>query len=143
VERPGHFSEETYRDAAAFRVALRTFVGAAEGHARSAGLPPQQYALLLALRGHASYPEVSVKDMAEALQIRQSSASLLVDRAVKQGHVARVRSEHDRRLLRLYLTPSGQMMLDRVMAANRAELQQLDWGEVARILREALAVPAP
>lgn len=137
----GRFPEGTYREAALFRVALRAFFRAAEDNARAEGLTPQQWMLLLALRGHPSYPVVSLAEITESLQIREPSASLLVDRTVKKGHVLRVKNVEDRRKVRLCLTAEGQKLLDHVMGANRQELRQLDWGRVAQSMREALDAP--
>lgn len=141
--RQGRFPVETYRDAAVFRTTLRLFFRGAEDNARKEGLSPQQRQMLLAVRGHPSHPAVSMKELTEALQVREPSASTLVDRAVKKGHVLRVRSAADRRKVELSLTQVGQDLLDRVMEANRKELRHLHWGSVAYSMRRALAVPVP
>jgi DNA-binding MarR family transcriptional regulator len=94
--------------------------------------------MLLALRGHENYPEVTIRDLCDALQIRQSSTSLLVDRAVKRGLVDRREDPRDRRQVALSLTAQGQELLDRVMEGNRADVGALHFADLGLRLREAL-----
>lgn len=120
------FSDSDYRDQADFRCALRQFLHYTEDRARAAGITPQQYLLLLIVRGHQAYPKVSIGDIADAMQIRHHSASLLVDRGVKRGLLRREEDRIDRRRALVSLTREGQAVLDRVMVANRRELGQLE-----------------
>lgn len=136
----GSFVESDYRDQAAFRVALREFDRAAEDHARAAGITPHQYVLLLTIRGHHAYPAVCIADIAESLQLRHHSSSLLVDRAVKRGLFHRKEGPLDRRRALVSLTADGQTVLDRVLLANRKELGALHEALWRNSLRAALHV---
>jgi DNA-binding MarR family transcriptional regulator len=122
---PSRFSESDYRDQADFRCALREFLRFAEEQARQEGITPQQYVLLVVTRGHEDYPNVTIGDIAQALQVRQSSASLLVDRSVRRGLLDRREDPVDRRRAIVQLTDQGQQVLDVIMAANRRELGAL------------------
>jgi DNA-binding MarR family transcriptional regulator len=142
----GVFSDSDYRDQADFRCALRQFLRFTEDQARAAGITPQQYLLLLIVRGHQAYPEVSIGDVAESMQIRHHSASLLVDRSVKRGLLRREEDRIDRRRALVSLTHDGQAMLDRVMIAARRELGHLEevlWRDSFRtalkVIRDAQA----
>src|SRR5579884_1882402 len=98
VRQPSmRFTEQDYSDQAAFRCAIREFLRFAEEQARELGITPQQHVLLAITRGHPSYPRVTIGDVATALQVRQSSASLLVDRSVKKGLLNRREDDEDRR----------------------------------------------
>lgn len=119
------FSEQDYRDQADFRAALRHFTHFSEEQARLHGITPQQHQLLLAVRGHPTYPRVTIGLVAQALQIRHHSASLLVDRGVRRGLLDRQEDPDDRRRALLRLLPEGQRILDEVMAANRAQIRSL------------------
>jgi DNA-binding MarR family transcriptional regulator len=119
------FAEQDYRDHADFRSSLREFLRFAEEQARQEGITPQQYVLLMVTRGHDSYPGVAIGDIAQSLQIRQSSASLLVDRSVKRGLLERREDPQDRRRAIVHLTEEGQQILDRIMEANRRQLGAL------------------
>lgn len=121
-QRTTQFTDEEYREQATFRRNLRTFLSRSEQEAREAGITPQQYLLLLLVRGHSGYPEVSIGAIAEDLKLAQPTASLLVDRAVKRGLLNRVEDVSDRRRALVSLTVAGQGILDRVMSVNRGYL---------------------
>jgi DNA-binding MarR family transcriptional regulator len=121
-----NFTDRDYQKQAAFRHALRKFLRFSEEQARMHGITPQQHIALLSIRGQQSYPRVTVGDVAEAMQMRHHSASLLVDRCVKRGLLYRQEDPQDRRRVMLSLTDAGQQLLDEITRANRQELQTLD-----------------
>lgn len=126
---PGYtskFRDRDYQDLADFRCALRTFMSFSERQARAAGVTPQQHLLLLLARGHPSAPGVNIGELADSLQVRHHSASLLVDRCVKRGLVERREDPDDRRRALVSLTATGQEILDTVMIANRLEMGKLE-----------------
>jgi len=125
IAERSQWSEQDYRDQADFRCGLRQFLRFAEEQSREAGITPQQHVLLAIVRGHQQYPTVTIGDVAESLQVRQSSASLLVDRCVKRGLLQRDEDTGDRRRAIVSLTSEGQEILDRIMTANRRELGSL------------------
>ena len=132
------FSDKDYRDQADFRTALREFLHFSEGQARLAGITPQQHLLLLIVRGHRSYPEVSIGEVANALHLTHHGASLLVDRSVKRGLLHRREDPDDRRRALVSLTDEGQRLLDRITEANRRELGMLEGDLFRDSLRQAL-----
>jgi DNA-binding MarR family transcriptional regulator len=119
------FSDSEYKDQADFRCAFRVFLRYAEEQSRAAGITPQQYFLLLVVRGHEHYPRVNIGEIAEALQVRHHGASLLVDRCVRRGLLGRAEDPEDRRRVHVWLTEEGQELLDRIMDANRKKLGAL------------------
>lgn len=116
---------QDYRDQAEFRHAIRRFSRFSEQQARARNIPPQQHLLLLMVRGHSSYPCVSIGDLANQLQLRPHSASLLVARGVKRGLLIRTDDTSDRRRVLVSLTDVGQRLLEEITLANRQELQRL------------------
>jgi DNA-binding MarR family transcriptional regulator len=112
------FSEREYRELADFRCALRRLLRVSEEEAIDAGITPQQYVLLVVVRGHSSYPAVTMGEVVEALQLRQSSGSLLVERSVKRGLVRREPDLTDRRRVIVSLTDQGLRILDAIMRAE-------------------------
>lgn len=118
--------DQDYQDQAAFRRALRRFLHFSEEQARRHGIMPQQHLVLLFIRGNPSYPNVTVGDVAQALQIRHHSASLLIDRCVKRGLVNRMEDPRDRRRMLLSLTAAGEQVLKEITLANRHELAALN-----------------
>jgi DNA-binding MarR family transcriptional regulator len=132
------FTDSDYRDQADFRRAWRRFLRFSEEQARLAGITPQQHMLLLIVRGHASYPRVSIGAVAEALQISHHGASLLVDRSVKRGLLNRKEDTQDRRRALVSLSFEGQKLLDRITEGNRRELTALEHDLFHDSLRQAL-----
>src|SRR4249920_2108815 len=90
---------EDYRRAAELRVALRRFLRLSEQAARRHGLTPQRYALLLSIKGAADGSERStVTELAERLQLAQSTVTELVRRAEDAGLIEREQSASDGRV---------------------------------------------
>ena len=120
--------------AAEFRAALRRFLRRSERIARSSGLTPQRYLLLLMIKGAPDGSEQStVTELAERLQLAQSTVTELVRRAEEVGLVERETSAVDGRVAHLRLTEEGERRLVKAVArltgerdALRATFQQLD-----------------
>src|SRR6476660_7378907 len=111
---------------AEFRAALRGFLRTSERNARAAGLTPQRYLLLLMIKGAPDQSEQStVTDLAQRLQLAQSTVTELVSRAEEIGLVARERSSDDGRLAFLRLTDEGERRLAQVFTSNQRERQAL------------------
>jgi DNA-binding MarR family transcriptional regulator len=107
---------------AEFRSALRRFMRISERNARSAGLTPQRYLLLLMIKGAPNGSEQStVTELAERLQLAQSTVTELVGRAEESGLVERERSTDDGRIAHLRLTPEGERRLADSFTSNSAE----------------------
>jgi len=113
-----------YRALAEFRYQIRRFLNISEQAARAAGLEPQQYLLLLALRG---LPEgkqkATILTLAERLQLRHHSVVGLIDRLEKRGLVRRVRGKEDRRKVLISLTARGEQILGNLARKRLAELR--------------------
>src|SRR5947207_4103793 len=99
---------------AEFRAALRRFLRRSERIARSSGLTPQRYLLLLMIKGAPGGSEQStVTELAERLQLAQSSVTELVRRAEEAGLIEREQSADDGRVAHLRLTREGELRLAR------------------------------
>ena len=107
---------------AEFRAALRSFMRTSERNARAAGLTPQRYLLLLMIKGAPDGSEQStVTELAERLQLAQSTVTELVSRAEEIGLVERKRSSDDGRIAYLRLTDEGERRLADVFSSNARE----------------------
>ncbi len=115
--------DEEYQSLAEFRYQIRRYLTNAEQDARDAGLEPQQYQLLLALRGLPPGRESSIRTLAERLQLRHHSAVELADRLEEHGLIRRQRSQVDRRQVLLSLTPRGERILGRLARQRIADLR--------------------
>jgi DNA-binding MarR family transcriptional regulator len=97
---------------AEFRAALRSFLRRTERIARQSGLTPQRYLLLLMVKGAPDGSEQStVTELAERLQLAQSTVTELVSRAEETGLIEREQSDTDARVAHLRLTEEGERRL--------------------------------
>jgi DNA-binding MarR family transcriptional regulator len=106
---------------AGFRLALRRFLNVSEQISRAAGVTPQQYQAMLAIKTGSDRP-MSVKDLAEQLLLKHHAAVQLVDRLAKAGLALRQRSAEDRRSVLVKLTPRGEELLDDLAGQHLNEM---------------------
>jgi DNA-binding MarR family transcriptional regulator len=118
---------EDYVAVAEFRTALRRFLRHSERVARTSGLTPQRYLLLLMIKGAAGgTQQTTVTELADRLQLAQSTVTELVRRAEEVGLVTREQSRQDARVAHLRLTPEGDRRLTEsftVLATERTQLR--------------------
>jgi DNA-binding MarR family transcriptional regulator len=112
------------REAAELRASLRKFLRAGERVAREEGLTPSRYLLLLMIQS-ADHGRSTVTELADRMQLTQSTVTELVTRAESAGLVTRSQSEEDARVFWLELTEDGQSRLARAVARNGAERHRL------------------
>jgi DNA-binding MarR family transcriptional regulator len=112
---------------AEFRAALRQFLRRSERTARSSGLTPQRHLLLLMIKGAPDLSQQStVTELADRLQLAQSTVTELVRRAEEAGLVEREQSANDARVAHLRLTEEGERRLAQAftdLAGERADLR--------------------
>jgi DNA-binding MarR family transcriptional regulator len=112
-----------YQALAELRYLIRKFVGEGDAVARAAGLEPQQYLLLLALRGLPESVEATIRTLADRLALKHHSAVELIDRLEAHGYVRRSRSRDDRRRVLVTLLPRGEKLLEQVARDRIGELR--------------------
>src|ERR671934_2809364 len=111
---------------AEFRAALRRFLRRSERIARSSGLTPQRHLLLLMIKGAPDGNERStVTELADRLQLAQSTVTELVRRAEEVGLVAREPSSVDGRVAYIRLTDEGERRLARSFTDHATEREEL------------------
>jgi DNA-binding MarR family transcriptional regulator len=126
-------SVQEFREAAALRAALRKFMRSSERIAREEGLTPSRHVLLLMIKT-ASGGRSTVTELADRLQLTQSTVTELVTRAESAGLIAREQSTEDARVYWLRLTDEGEERLARTVARTgreRDRLLELLHGKVA------------
>jgi DNA-binding MarR family transcriptional regulator len=150
-KNPKPLTELEYLALAEFRYQLRRFLRHMEEAARGLKTNPQQYQLVLAIKGLPRTAEPTISCLAERMQLNHNSMVELVDRCEENGLLRRTRSGNDRRQVTLSITPEGEGMLRRLAAAARQELRDMGPTLVDSILRltsegrapkEASAAPA-
>ena len=112
-----------YQALAEFRYQIRRFLRFSEQKARSIGLEPQQYQLLLAVKGLPEDKRATVGELAERLQLQHHSTVELIDRLVERNLVRRERDEHDQRRVFVLLTQQGEEQLHQLSQFALTELR--------------------
>ncbi len=112
-----------YRALAALRYRIRVFLCDADAAARRQGLEPQQYFLLLAVRGLPEGAEATVQTLAQRLMLKHNSTVELINRLEKRGYVRRSQKRDDRRSVLVELLPRGAKLVERVARERLNELR--------------------
>jgi DNA-binding MarR family transcriptional regulator len=92
--------------------------------AREEGLTPSRYLLMLMIKT-ASGGRSTVTELADRLQLTQSTVTELVTRAENAGLVGREQSAEDARVFWLRLTGEGEERLGRTVARTGRERHRL------------------
>jgi DNA-binding MarR family transcriptional regulator len=119
------FSKAQYVALARFRLTIRRFLRFSELAVRKAGLTPQQYQLLLAIKGTPDRDWATITELSEQLQLRHNTVSSLVDRTAKLALIAKVEHETDKRAVAISLTPDGERKLETLVALHQTELKRI------------------
>jgi DNA-binding MarR family transcriptional regulator len=119
----GDISTAEYRALAQLRYLIRHFVSEGDSVARAVGLEPQQYLLLLSVRGLPDGEEATIRALAERLALKHHSVVELIDRLEAHGYVRRTRGREDRRRVLVSLLPRGERMLEQVARHRISELR--------------------
>jgi DNA-binding MarR family transcriptional regulator len=112
---------ERYAGLAGFRYALRRFLTESETISREAGVTPQQYQALLAVK---AWPgeSMAIKDLADQLLLTHQAAVQMLDRLARAGLAEREPSPDDRRSVLIRLTPKGEALLADLAARHLAAM---------------------
>lgn len=115
-----------FQRAAQFREAMRLFLRRSETVSREHGLTPQRYLLLLMVKGTEDGRETAtVSELAERLQLSQSTVTELISRTEAAGLVVRSPGTTDARVTTVRLTEEGERRLTAAMVALGPERRRL------------------
>lgn len=117
--------KKDFQALAEFRYQMRKFERFSELAAMQEGIKPQQYLLMLQIKGAADREWATVGELAERLQVLPHAAVTLVSRCEALGLVERRPDAVDRRQVQVHLLPAGEALLQRLAALHRAELKSL------------------
>ena len=98
-------TKQDFEALARFRFGIRRYLRFSEEVVRDHGLTPQQYQLLLTLKGFPGREWATVRELADRFQLRHHSVVELVNRAQGDGLVEREAHPADGRAVRVVLTP--------------------------------------
>jgi DNA-binding MarR family transcriptional regulator len=122
----GEISKADYEALARFRYGLRLYFRFSERAVRTLGVTPQQYQLMLAIKGYPDRDWATVTELAERLQSSHNSVVGLVDRSEAHGLVERRPHAVDRRAVAVHLTEQGNQVLRDLVGTHRDELVRLE-----------------
>jgi DNA-binding MarR family transcriptional regulator len=112
-----------YRALAELRYRIRRFLQEGDAAARKSNLEPQQYLMLLAIKGLPEGEEPTISALADRLALKHHSAVELTDRLEKHGLVRRLHRSGDRRKVTVSLLPRGEKRLEQVARQRIGELR--------------------
>ncbi|HTJ96146.1 MAG TPA: MarR family transcriptional regulator [Rhodocyclaceae bacterium] len=118
-------NKRQYEALSEFRYQLRRFLHFSETAAKSEGLTPLQYLVLLHVHGFPGRQWATVGELAERLQMKHHGVVALLTRCEESGLIRRQQSSVDRRQVEVHLTASGGQYLQRLAARHEAELHSL------------------
>ena len=108
-----------------FRYHMHRFMRFSEEAAHAEGTTPQQYLVMLHIKGFPGREWATIGELAERLQLQPHGVVALVSRCEAGGLVRRKTSEQDRRQVEVHLQEKGARLLTRLAALHRAELKSL------------------
>ena len=118
-------SKKEYETLSHFRYQLRRFLRFSEQITHEMGITNLQYLLLLHIKGYQGKGWASVSELAERLQSHHHGVVSLVTRCEKLGLVSRQKSESDKRVIEVHLTPAGLKSVEKIARKHRDELLSL------------------
>jgi len=71
------------------------------------------------------HPRTTMKELADTLSVKMSSATVAVDRLIRQKMLARDRDAEDRRRVWVRITPKGRTVVTRVLAQKRLGIEHV------------------
>jgi len=122
---PANLIKKDFEVLSEFRYHMRRFMRFSEEAAHAEGITPQQYLVLLHIKGFPGREWASIGELAERLQLQPHGVVALVSRCEAGGLVKRKASETDRRQVEVHLQDKGARLLNRLAALHRAELKSL------------------
>ena len=91
--------------------------------ADEAGLTPEQYEAILALKAFAGPNGMTIRELSERLQVKHHTAVSLVDKLQRSRFVRREPGIDDRRTVCVTLTMAGARVLAKVAVLHRREMR--------------------
>ncbi len=117
-------TESNYRSLAEFRYQIRLFMADSDETARSAGLEPEQFQLLLAVRGMPQGSSATIQRLASRLLVRHNTAVERIDRLVRMGLLRRTHSGTDHRVVFVELSSRGKRIVEKLAHKRVQDLRR-------------------
>jgi len=115
--------ERDYQSLAEFRYRIRLFLAGSDETARAAGLEPEQFQLLLAVRGMPPGTPATIQHLAARLLVKHNTAVERIDRLARMGLLRRFHGTADHRVVFVELPRKGNRM---VASLSRERMKELN-----------------
>jgi DNA-binding MarR family transcriptional regulator len=117
-------AETDYRSLAEFRYRIRLFLAESEETARTAGLEPEQFQLLLAVRGMPEGNAATIQHLVARLLVKHNTAVERIDRLARMNLLRRLHSRADQRVVFVELTARGKRLVEKLSRQRMRELRR-------------------
>jgi DNA-binding MarR family transcriptional regulator len=118
-------SKAAFEQLSEFRYQMRRFERFSERAARSHGVTPLQYLMLLHIKGYPGRDYAYVGELAERMQAQPHGVVALISRCEARAFVQRRPSKRDGREVEVHLLKKGERLLVKLAALHRAELRSI------------------
>ena len=116
--------ESDFRSLAEFRYRIRLFLAESEQTTRAAGLEPEQFQLLLAVRGLPPGTSAFIQHLAARLLVKHNTAVERIDRLARMGLLRRLHDHADHRIVHVELSARGNRMVEKLSRQRMQELRR-------------------
>lgn len=140
---PKPITDVGYRALAEFRYRIRLYLESSEKASHAAGLEHEQYQLLLAVRGMPLRMEPTVQALANRLRVRNNTVVERLDRLAGNGHLRRLHSRVNARIVFVELTARSKRKLGKLARHRLAELRETGSAPVATLAKAVAAASHP
>jgi DNA-binding MarR family transcriptional regulator len=117
-------TEREYQSLAEFRYRIRVFLAGSDDTAREAGLEPEQFQLLLAVRGMPPGTTATIQHLAARLLVKHNTAVERIDRLARMGLLRRFHGSTDQRVVFVQLSGKGNRMVASLSRRRMKELKR-------------------
>lgn len=118
-------SKQEYEQLAEFRYRIRKFLRFSESAVRELDITPQQYLLLLAIKGYPGRDYATPGELAERLQITHHACVELINRCEELDLVKRRANPEDGRSVLIDLTQQGGSILETLADNHLEEIKRI------------------
>jgi DNA-binding MarR family transcriptional regulator len=117
-------AEADFRSLAEFRYRIRLFLAESEETARAAGLEPEQFQLLLAVRGMPQGNTATIQHLAARLLVKHHTVVERIDRLARMGLLRRLHNQADHRVVFVELSARGNRLVEKLSRQRMLELKR-------------------
>jgi DNA-binding MarR family transcriptional regulator len=117
-------TERDFQLLAEFRYRIRLFLAESDQTARAAGLEPEQFQLLLAVKGMPQGNAATIQHLVGRLLVRHNTVVERIDRLARMGLLRRLHGHADHRVVFVELSARGTRIVEKLSLQRMQELRR-------------------